>query len=201
MKIHISNGNAKLGQVPNISLPPVKTCRQGVPCATDGCYALKFYRMYSSCRKAWDENYDYYMATPMAFWGDLIKVFKTTRYFRYFVSGDIPDMMFLEEMNYQAFQHPKTDFLCFTKQFEMVNKWLEGVEGHQFSPNLHIILSKWEGFEPENPFNLPTSTVYEEGDEIPEEWLLCGGNCTECACRGVGCWQIQNGQTIAFKKY
>lgn len=200
MKLHISNGNTKLGQIPNISLPPVITCRKSAPCASDGCYALKFYKMYPSCKTAWDENLEYYREDARGFWEELGKVFKRTQYFRYFVSGDIPDMEFLEEMNWQAFNNPHTEFLCFTKQFELVNTWLDGAGG-SFEPNLHLILSTWEGFTPENPYNLPTSAVYEDGQEIPEGWKLCGGNCSECGCRGVGCWQLKEGETIAFKKH
>lgn len=67
MKLHISNGNTKLGQVPNISFPPVKTCRKKVPCAKDGCYALKFYRMWPAVKNAWDENYKLYKKDPAQF--------------------------------------------------------------------------------------------------------------------------------------
>lgn len=118
------------------------------------------------------------------------------------MSGDIPDAAFFKAMVSYAACCPQTQFLCFTKQFEIVNDYIAGArKGYRLSDNLHVIFSEWPGFEIENPYNLPTSTIYQDGDTIPEEWLLCGGNCTECACRGVGCWQIQNGQTIAFKKH
>jgi len=50
--VKISNGNTKLGRIPNISLPPIKACGKDVPCKSD-CYALKAYRQYPATRKAW----------------------------------------------------------------------------------------------------------------------------------------------------
>lgn len=198
MRIHISNGNAKMGQIPNTSFPPGITCRPDAPCLTDGCYALKFYRMYKSCRTAWDDNWDFYNEDRMGYWSELRQVIATTRYFRYFVSGDIPDEYYVEQMITAAEDFPNTDFLCFTKRFEIVNKVLE----HRRLPeNLHLILSTWEGFTPENPHGLSESAVITKGMEVPEDWKICGGNCTECACRGVGCWQLKRGETIAFHKH
>lgn len=204
MKLHISNGNTKLGGITNISLPPVITCRKGVPCATDGCYALKFYKMYPSCHKAWDDNLEYYKADPEGFWADLSKVFMRNRTFRYFVSGDCPDLGFAFRMIAEAFRNPWCEFLCFTKQYEIFNEAIGQVleaEG-ELPSNLHLIYSTWEGFKPDNPYHMPESAVITpDMEEIPDDWKICGGNCTECICRGVGCWELKNGETIAFHKH
>lgn len=198
----VSNGNSKLGQIPNTSFPPVITCRKGVPCASDGCYALKFYRMYPSCKKSWDENLELYKTNPDAYWDELRKCFRTTKAFRYFVSGDIPDRDYFIEMIRMAKLFPGTDFLCFTKQFEIVNSVLEeGAEGYGVPGNLHLVFSTWEGFTPYNPYNLPESAVITDGMEVPDDWKICGGNCFDCICRGVGCWELKNGETIAFHKH
>lgn len=200
-KIHIANGNTKLGQIPNVSLPPVITCRKDVPCAADGCYALKFYRMRTSCRTAWDENLEYYQNDPDGFFAEIEMAVKTSRFFRWFVSGDIPTADFFSRMVALAWRNPHCEFLCFTKQYEIVNGYCDAVAYDKIPANLHILFSTWEGFTPENPYKFPETAVYKKGDEVPSDWLLCGGNCTNCACRGVGCWEAKAGQTIAFQKH
>lgn len=34
-----------------------------------------------------------------------------------------------------------------------------------------------------------------------ENWKICGGNCTECASCGIGCWELKPGETIAFYQH
>lgn len=33
MRVHIIEGNSKLGSIPNVSLLPIASCAKGVPCA------------------------------------------------------------------------------------------------------------------------------------------------------------------------
>lgn len=201
-KLHISKGNSKLGAIPNLSFPPGLTCRPGVPCLTSGCYALKLYKLYKTCKDAWDENYAYYYHNPKEFWEDLDRVFKTTRYFRYFVSGDIPDALFFKHMVEEATKNPHCEFLCFTKQFEIVNEAIGELPDYKLPDNLHLLFSGWEGLTMENPFGLPeTAVITKDMKDIPDEWKICGGNCMECVCRGVGCWEVKSGETIAFHKH
>ena len=49
----ISSGNSKLGNIPNISLTPIKACGNCSACSAD-CYALKAYRMYKGTKASWD---------------------------------------------------------------------------------------------------------------------------------------------------
>lgn len=196
----ISKGNRKIGDIPNTSFPPVITCRKDAPCATDGCYALKFYKMYPSTRNAWDANWAMYQTAPIAYWKQLHDAFKTCRFFRYFVSGDIPDEGYAIEMVLSADENPHCEFLCFTKQYEIVNAVRARVEN--WPKNLHILYSGWEGLKPDNPYGFPeTAVITKDMTEIPDDWKICGGNCTDCACRGVGCWQVGDGETIAFYKH
>lgn len=46
--VHVSEGNSKLGKVPNLSMTPGESCGYPV-CYSDGCYALRPYRMYLLC--------------------------------------------------------------------------------------------------------------------------------------------------------
>ena len=200
----ISNGNTKLGQIPNTSFPPGITCRPGAPCLTDGCYALKFYKMRPSARKAWDENWELYKENRETYWARLYAGFKMMRYFRYFVSGDIPDVGYAMEMINAALANPHCEFMCFTKQYEFMNEARARLEDERIAwpENLHVLYSGWAGLTPDNPYGFPeTAVITPDMDEIPEDWKICGGNCTECACRGVGCWQVKMGETIAFHKH
>ena len=52
----ISVAGSKIGDAVNFNLPPVVTCADGVPCAKEGCYALKAYARYPSARSAMDCN-------------------------------------------------------------------------------------------------------------------------------------------------
>lgn len=44
MKLHVSKGNTKLGAVPSVSLPPIKSCGD-VLCIKD-CYALNIMKRF-----------------------------------------------------------------------------------------------------------------------------------------------------------
>lgn len=196
--IHISKGNSKLGAIINLSLPPVITCRKGAPCARrDACYALKLYDR-PTVKKAWDENLELYKSNPFEFWGQVIRAAKTARYFRWFVAGDIPDAKFFNGMVNTAVKCRGTEFLCFTKQYEIVNKALDKMEKPR---NLHIVFSEWPGLELVNPHHLPVAHVIFKGEEPKKNWKICGGECEDCICQGIGCWQLRKRQHVAFDKH
>ena len=119
------------------------------------------------------------------------------RYFRFHVSGDILNYDYFSHMVQIAFSNPKTEILCFTKRFEIVNKWIN--DGGAIPGNLHILFSGWDNLKPINPYNFPETTVFAHESDFNENWKMCGGNCFNCACRGLGCWQAGKGDTIAFK--
>lgn len=198
LKVSISNGKSKMGQIPSVSLPPVTTCRPGCPCAKL-CYAAKLCKLRPTVKAAYERNYEILLNDPLQYWNDVRKAAAMTRYFRFHVSGDIPNELYFFNMILTAKAAPKTEFLAFTKQHEIVNEW---IATHGALPeNLHIIFSAWPGLPMENPYNLPEAHVIFKGCEPSPEWLQCGGNCTECACRGVGCWQLKPGEKIAFRQH
>lgn len=197
-KISISNGNSKMGAIPSVSLPACVTCNPSAPCFKK-CYAAKLERIYSSVKNAYARNLDILNADPVAYWQQVKAAAVVTRFFRYHVSGDIPNAAYFAEMVKTAEEIPATKFLAFTKQFQTVNEFINA--GGVIPENLKIIFSSWGAWKCENPHNLPTSEVIFKGCEPSEDWKICGGNCTECACRGVGCWEVKNGETIAFYEH
>ena len=93
MNVKISSGNIKLGQIPNINLPPVVSCAAGVPCKNK-CYAMKAYRAYPTARNAWNDNLNLYNLNKDEYFASIIKQLKRKKHFdrfRWHSSGDILD--------------------------------------------------------------------------------------------------------------
>ena len=197
-KISISTGNSKMGAIPSVSLPPIVTCPKGAPCSKK-CYAAKLCRIYPSVKKAYQRNLDILNADYNSYFEQVLKAARMTKYFRWHVAGDIPTYSYLVNMVDIAQQLPGTQFLAFTKNYNVVNSYIT-YDG-KLPENLKIIFSAWGEKMPDNPHNLPVSNVIFKGTEPAPDWKICGGNCTQCACQGVGCWEIKNGETIAFYEH
>lgn len=198
MKISISPGNVKMGAIPSVSLPACTTCNPSAPCFKK-CYAAKLERIYKNVKNAYARNLETLRNDPAAYWLQVRAAAVTTRFFRYHVSGDIPDRDYLVNMIQTAYDLPGTNFLAFTKQYPIVNEYLN--DGGTIPGNLKIIYSSWGAWKCENPHGLPTSEVIFKGETPADDWKICGGNCAECACRGVGCWELKDGETIAFYEH
>ena len=198
--VSISRSNSKLGAaIPSFSLPPVVTCRPAAPCIRD-CYACKMCRLRSSVGAAWARNLEIWKSSPDAVRYAILSEALMSSYFRYFVGGDIPDPAFFQLMVDVANAAPRCEFLAFTKKFEIVNAFLDA--GGIIPANLRVIFSEWrDDLRAENPHNLPLSRVVYHADELPERAKVCGGNCADCICRGVACWELKPGEVIHFFKH
>lgn len=197
-QISISHGNSKMGAIPSVSLPACITCNPSAPCFKK-CYAAKLERIYKNTRNAYARNLDILETEPAHYWLQVKAAAMCTRHFRYHVSGDIPNGHYLKMMVQIAQELPNTVFLAFTKQYPIVNDYLN--DGGTIPENLKIIFSNWGAWKCENPHGLPMSEVIFRGSEPAPGWKICGGNCAGCACRGVGCWELKNGETIAFYEH
>jgi len=197
MRVRISNGNSKMGAVASVSTLPFITCpaRCKETCGKD-CYAAKIANVYKTVRKSYAINTALAIHAPKSYWAQVDAACKAVRYFRFHVSGDILNGAYFAEMVKCAENNPHTEMLCFTKRFEIVNTFVRN--GGAIPKNLHILFSGWSNLEPVNPYNFPETNVILKNQEPAENWLVCGGNCFECACRGVGCWQAKRGETVAF---
>lgn len=197
-KISISPGNSKMGAIPSVSLPPIITCPKNCPCAKK-CYAAKLCRIYSTVRKAYNNNLDLLNENWGSYWEQVRTAVKMSRFFRFHVSGDIPNAGYFKEVVITSKQCPNTEILIFTKQYDIVNNYIDimGIP----PKNLHIIFSEWDGIDIPNPHNLPTAAVIFKGESPKAHYKICGGNCSECACAGVGCWELKPGETIAFYEH
>lgn len=196
--VSISKGNSKMGAIPSVSLPACITCNPNAPCFKL-CYAAKISRLYKTTAAAYQRNLDILKADPGAYWLQVKAAAIMARYFRYHVSGDIPNQEYFEMMIQTARDLPNTNFLAFTKQYEIVNTYLRN--GGTIPKNLKIIFSNWGAWKCDNPHNLPVCEIILKGNDPAPDWKICGGNCTACACAGIGCWELKNGETIAIYQH
>jgi len=203
MKVNISTTNTKLGIIPSISLPPIITCRKDAPCTKD-CYGTKGNYRFSNVQKSMQNNLIIYKTNEKEYFEQIRKYLDQSiisyKYFRWHTVGDIPDIDYLLQMIKLARKLPKTKFLAFTKQYEIVNKAID-LYGN-LPKNLIIIFSAWgKKIEFINKYNLPIAHVRfknkEENVDIPQNAKECTGNCTEC----LECWNIKNQQSVVFDKH
>ena len=187
-----------MGAIPSVSLPAGITCNPGAPCFKF-CYARRIEYRYKESRAAYARNLEIYKTDPGAYWLQVKAAAMISRYFRFHVSGDIPSIEYFNNMVAVARDLPGTNFLAFTKQYEIVNQFLN--DGGTIPENLKVIFSNWGAWKCENPHGLPVCEVILKGSEPAPDWKICGGNCTDCACRGIGCWELKNGDTIAIYQH
>ena len=198
-KVSISRGNTKMGSIPSVSLPSRVTCPY---CGCwFKCYAQKLERIRPSVANAYRNNLEVLQTDPTTYWREVEAAVMTSRFFRFHVSGDIPDSDYLVHMIQIAERNPHCEILCFTKKYGIVNDYLSN--GGNTPENLHIIFSAWIGLEMANPFSLPEAHVrYRDGATTARpDATECGGNCTECACTDGGCWTLKPGQQVVFDEH
>lgn len=198
MKIHISKGNMKVGTIPNFSLTPGRSCSKKAckTCFVQGCYACKSYRQYKNVRTAWDENTECAVHELKSMEKQLSAYFdgmNAPRFFRIHVGGDFITKEYAEMWARIAVNHPHTNFLAFTKQWE-------NVRGIDFPENFSLVLSGWPGTE--IPADLKekyrTATCVNSADEIPAGGFHCPGHCENCGA----CWELaKRGIDVYFVKH
>lgn len=197
--VKISPGNSKLGAIPSVSLPSIKTCRK-CDCQKK-CYAHKLERIRKSVRGAYQHNLEVLTNSPETYWREVEAAVMLARFFRFHVSGDIIDIDYLTHMVDIAKKNEHCQILCFTKKYEIINQYIQS--NGSLPINLHIIFSGWVGLDMVNPFNLPEAHVrYRDGSTTAmAEAYECGGNCTECAVTEGGCWSLCAGEQVVFNEH
>ena len=191
----ISDGNTKLVGIPNVSLMPCRDCRPDAPCK-GSCYALKFFKMYPSVRKAWTENSKQVQTDRNHYLADIQEFLtkKAPRFFRWHVAGDIPDMPYFAAMIVIAEKFPNTKFLAFTKRHEM----LDCISAKTLPKNLSVVASMWPKWG-KAPKGYPRAWM-QDGTEtrVPKNALECPGACHNCGA----CWNLKNlKRDVVFHKH
>lgn len=193
--VRISPGNSKLGEVPNISLPPGLTCKESVSCRTGGCFAMRLFR-YPRTVRAWLYNLNLWLVDPILFKRSLIDYLQTNTpsKFRWHVGGDLPDREYFNMVIEMGFRFPHTKFLIFTKRTDLVFPR----DAARIPPNLTLIFSMWPGDplpDPAYRLNFAFSWL-EEDERKPPQHDICKGQCSSC----FSCWGRKD-KDIIFKRH
>ena len=174
----ISVAGSKIGKAVNFNLPPVTTCAKGVPCAREGCYAIKAYASYPSARSAMKCNLALLRSDPG------FELFKKSMILaltiptkakvkteaghkftmcRFHVNGDLgvrgqdvkAGTEYLGAICEIAEKCKDVKFWMYTKQYEILRSYKGNIP-----PNLCIIVSCWGKF---NPFDV-TKKQFKNGN-------------------------------------
>ena len=196
--LHLSDGNQKLGNIPNFNLPPIRTCSAEAckSCGKD-CYAMKSYRLWPSVKTAYDENLEIILNDLAGFTAGMEKLLNhpnAPRFFRVHSSGDFVNKEYAQAWYNIIKSHPGTSFLIFTKQYEHIR----GINFYELK-NCRLYLSDWPGTAmPSDLAELYHIAFLDDGTRPAEffgDALECPGNCSEC----FGCWLADG--NIKFKKH
>lgn len=188
--VKISNGNTKIGNIPNINLPPVLTCLKDVPCSSDKCYALKAYKQYPNVRNAWNLNFDIFQNNSNFYFSNIIDQLKKKNKlerFRWHSSGDIVSQNYLDGVILIANEIKETKFLIYTKRNDLDFTQVK------IPSNLRIRFSMWKNFE--NKTSLQKKSWISDDSRVPNNAFPCPGDCRKCEM----CWS--NIENIVFKKH
>jgi len=192
--VRVSKGNMKLGGIPSLSLPPIKTCRPDAPCRKE-CYAMKAWRLYPSVRESYTKNLDSFQADPARYFTAVATWIakKKPAFFRFNVSGDIPSQRYLDGLTRVARLNPDTTFLVFTKRYE--------IDFTNIPANLRVVLAAWPGRPMANPHGLPVAYMrdtHAPDARIPSNALACPGSCENCNA----CWFLADvKRDVVFDKH
>lgn len=199
--ISISKRNSKMHDIASFSLTPGCTCRHDAPCwKSHKCYATKGNYRFDNVKEAHARNYKLLRENPDSVFAQLKAHVFTVRFFRFHVAGDFYSYDYFCRVMKLATESPWCRFLAFTKSYEIANKYID--ENGSLPENFTLIFSAWgKNWKFPNPHNLPTAEVVFRGETPDPTWYTCNGNCEDCACKGVGCWQLKPGETIYFDEH
>ena len=157
------------------------------------------YRRFKQTRESYNRNLEILNNNSSSYWEQVDETLYSSRFFRFHVSGDIPNYDYLVNMINTVKNNPHCEVLVFTKRYNMVNKAIEN--GIKIPSNLHILFSEWAGMSMDNPYNLPVAHVIFKGEEPKDNWNICTGNCMECAKNKKNCWALKNNEHVAFYEH
>lgn len=206
----VSTGNNKLGDVANVSLPPIITCGSGCKSCKSYCYAVRLYLKFGFDRKdkklnPWLLNYAIFLSDPERYFNEISHQVFNHRFFRWHTSGDIVSLEYFKGMVKVAVENQHCQFLAFTKQYDIVNTYIS--QGGIIPSNLHILFSASPEVNMFNPYNLPECHINFENSELNTfkgctgKVFHCGGNCTECIVNGCGCFNLKNGDVTLINQH
>lgn len=220
LRCSISVGNMKMGgDFPSFSFPPIASFyekeRICVACGCnskskgcEGCYAKRMYARFKQVAACYEDNYYTWKNNPGLIYKGIEAAMMMNKVFRFFVSGDIPNLSFFENEIEIIKRNPECQVIQFTKKYDVVNEYIE--KNGELPSNLHLIFSAWKGLQMSNPFLLPEChVIYTDGTTTASDdkraWL-CSGNCTECylnkgSIEHHNCFNVGKNEQILIKAH
>ena len=187
LHVAISDGNSKIGDVLNVSLPAIVTCGANCSHCMGTCYDIKACMQYKNVMRARARNYVIWMKEPDRYFNEIdiaMNKRRNNKYLRFHVSGDIPSYDYFDRMVNLARNHPDFTIWTYTKQYDIVNGWVS--RNGAYPSNLVIMYSQWPGLEMVNPHGAPEFRVVLKGQEKPKG-NYCPGDCNVCMRNHSGC--------------
>lgn len=207
--VKFSKGNRKTGDVLSVSTIPVVDCGKNCKACAGGCYDVRHDLIYTNVATNRAINSAIVAANMDRYFDSISRMIhrKKADSFRFHIGGDIKNAAYFAGMVRVAAENPNCRILAFTKEFEIVNGYIQA--GGVIPENLRIIFSAWPGLEIENPYNFPVSYPEFEADSdhakfnesIPANVHHCGGNCLKCFECGFGCFWLDRGESVTFKAH
>lgn len=130
-------------------------------CFNNGCYAVRDAKLHSNaCIPAWGENTLLLREAPKRLFSeiDLFITMKNAKYlqtkdekyhkvriWRWHVSGEIESLLQLKLMNEVAIKHPEVNFSVYTKNFDVLIKYIKKYKVTSIAENFIINISEWHG--------------------------------------------------------
>lgn len=203
-EVHVvlQKGNTKTGvSCWTVSLIPIVDCPNCSKCQRK-CYDIRKDCIYPSVLNDRARNSAIHLADPKRYWSEIAVQAKANcvEQLRINVGGDLTD----EDFGYIAGMAeliPQCDILFFTKNYDGINRFLRE---HTFPVNVHPIMSRWDGMDCHNEFNLPESHVlWVDGKTTAPSYgaYYCSGNCSACHFNKEGCWTLKNGESVIFSAH
>ena len=127
IKLCISKGNRKIGQVMNVSMPPIVTCSNCKECKFF-CYDVKACLQYpATVIDARVRNYMVFKKDIDVYFSridDAMNRRRKNKFFRWHVAGDIVNMEYFSRMVENARLHPDFVIWTYTKNYAVVNQYV-----------------------------------------------------------------------------
>ena len=191
----VSQGNSKLGKLPNVSLVPGRDCTNCKACIST-CYALKAYRAWPTVKANWGANSDLLRSDPDKYFADVRAYLERAQptLFRIHVAGDFVSLEHVLEWILVALDFPGTRFLAFTKSFDYLPD-----SPAELPDNLSVVVSLFPSMAlPAHLESYPIAFAGELTDYATPratDAIDCPGNCETC---GV-CWSLgKKGLDVSF---
>lgn len=197
---YISFNNRKMNGIPSVSTLPILTC-PNCDCK-NGCYACKMCMLYKTVMNSYAKNTRLAINYPARYFDSIrhqLNGINIYRLFRWHVSGDIINAAYFAGMVDVANATLQTQFLAFTKRFDVVNSWLDA--NGDLPRNFTVVFSAWDDdFTVPNPHNLPVAYCRGKSfkcDNIPTTAHECDGDCANCQ----RCFTLQKGESVVFNQH